>query len=105
MWCRHCEILLRHTYTSKGSRRYRYYVCPEAKDSKTDGCQAGSLPAAELEAFVWDEVAEQIGLPDRQTLTQAEQIERFHQHVQRIEFDGHTGDLSIELNQTLEETA
>lgn len=105
LWCARCQRAMRHTYTSKGSRRYRYYVCRQSKDSTTDGCRAGSVPAAELEEFVWNEVAKQNTLPDRETLTQAQQIKRLQDHVQRVDYDGNTGDLTIGLNELLQENA
>ena len=45
-----------HTYTSKGRRRYRYYVCTSAQKQGWDGCPSKSIPALEIEQFVVKEI-------------------------------------------------
>jgi site-specific DNA recombinase len=45
-----------HTYTKKGNRLYRYYVCNTAQQQGRAQCPAPSLPAAEIERFVVDEI-------------------------------------------------
>lgn len=45
-----------HSFTTKGKRRYRYYVCASAQKSGWDTCPAPSVPAGEIERFVVDEI-------------------------------------------------
>ena len=45
-----------HTYTSKGRRRYRYYVCMKAQERCWDACPSPSVPAGEIERFVVDQI-------------------------------------------------
>lgn len=54
--CSACNRRMGHTYSSKGSRRYRYYVCQKAQKEGRKSCPAPSVPAAEIERFVVDQV-------------------------------------------------
>ena len=56
-----------HTYTCKGNRRYRYYLCGTAQKHGWDQCPAPSVPAGEIERFVVDQI-HQIGT-DPQLIT------------------------------------
>lgn len=55
--CGHCDAPMVHSYTRKGeSKVYRYYVCNRAMKEGWDKCPAPSLPAAEIENFVLEEI-------------------------------------------------
>ena len=54
--CASCNCGMTHTYTSKGQRRYRYYVCNHAQQHGRAACPAPSVPAAEIEQFVVEEI-------------------------------------------------
>jgi site-specific DNA recombinase len=45
-----------HTYTAKGSRLYRYYVCHRAQKRGWQVCPSPSIPAGEIERFVVDQI-------------------------------------------------
>ena len=107
LYCAVCNVRMQHTYTCKSSRRYRYYVCPQAREQGGQACSAGSIPAEELESFVWSELAEdsEISLGDRCRLTSAQQAARLAQLVERVDYDGRPGDLAIRLAAGLKETA
>ena len=45
-----------HTYTSKGNRRYRYYVCGTAQQRGWSECPSPSVPAGEIERFVIEQI-------------------------------------------------
>jgi site-specific DNA recombinase len=45
-----------HTYSQRGERRYRYYVCSRAQKQGWNSCPTKSLPAGEIEKFVVDRV-------------------------------------------------
>jgi|GEM_PF-5662687 len=47
-----------HTYTSKGSRQYRYYVCGRARQRGWGECPPPSIPAGEIEQFVVEQIRE-----------------------------------------------
>ena len=81
--CAACECGMTHTYTAKGSRQYRYYVCHRAQKRGWQVCPAPSVPAGEIERFLVDQI-KCVGRDPRvikETLVQArrqaeDQIER-----------------------------
>ncbi len=52
MWCSACDAPMLHAITTKGKRRYRYYVCSQAQKRGWKTCPSKSLPAGEIEQFV-----------------------------------------------------
>ena len=88
-----------HTYTAKGPRRYRYYVCSSSQKWGRDSCPTKSIPAEEIEGFVWCELdgdshlSGQLG--PRDGLSTCEQAKRLAELVERIDYDGRQGDLAI----------
>ncbi len=54
--CHACGQGMVHTFSSKGSKRYRYYTCVKAIKNGWRACPTKSLPAAEIEAVVVDQV-------------------------------------------------
>ena len=54
--CKACNHSMVHTTTSRGTKRYRYYTCVRAIKSGWKNCPTKSLPAAELEAEVVDQI-------------------------------------------------
>ena len=62
-----------HSYTVRGNRRYRYYVCHGAQKRGWQSCPSPSLPAGEIERFVIEQI-QAIGRDPaviRETLVQA----------------------------------
>ncbi len=73
LYCKPCARRMMHTYTSKGNRRYRYYVCVSAQKRGWENCPTKSVPAAEIERFVVERI-KAIGKDDEvlaRTLAQA----------------------------------
>jgi len=56
LYCGACDKAMVHTMASRGSKRYRYYTCLKAVKCGWDACPSKSLPAAELEAAVVDQI-------------------------------------------------
>jgi site-specific DNA recombinase len=54
--CAACGCGMSHSFTAKGSRQYRYYVCHRAQKQGWQVCPSPSLPAGEIERFVIDEI-------------------------------------------------
>lgn len=81
--CTACNCGMSHSYTAKGSRQYRYYVCHRAQQNGWQVCPSPSIPAGEVERFVMEQI-KCIGrdpLVIQETLAQAhrqadDQIER-----------------------------
>lgn len=54
--CSACGCSMIHAYTSKGEKRYRYYVCMYAQKRGWHTCPSKSVPAAEMEQYVVDQI-------------------------------------------------
>ena len=91
-----------HTYSAKGSRQYRYYVCQRAQQRGWQECPSPSVPAGEIERFVVDQI-KCVGrdpLVIKETLAHArsqaeEQIE--HLRSERAHLSGQLRDDHAEL--------
>ena len=92
LYCAACQSLMSHTYTTKGSRRYRYYVCASAQKRGFETCPAKSVPAAEIERFVLGEIDE-----DPHARSTSEQAQLIAQRVNRVDYHAAEGDLYIRL--------
>jgi len=54
--CKACNRTMSHTFTGRGSKRYRYYTCSKAIKKGYKTCPTRSLPAAEIEVAVVDQI-------------------------------------------------
>jgi len=54
--CASCGCGMSHHFATNGNKRYRYYVCVNAQKRGWSNCPGPSLPAAELEQFVVDQI-------------------------------------------------
>ncbi len=105
LYCAACEAGMIHTYTSNGARRYRYYVCSSAQQRGHDTCPSQSVPAEEIERFIWQQVTGDAGdLAEREDLSSSQQAELMAGLLERVEYDGRDGDLHIRLRAVEKET-
>lgn len=56
LYCAACNCGMSHSYSCKGSRQYRYYVCQHAQANGWKECPSPSIPAGEIERFVVDQI-------------------------------------------------
>ncbi|MGE3777424.1 MAG: recombinase zinc beta ribbon domain-containing protein, partial [Pirellulaceae bacterium] len=56
LYCQACEQAMVHTFTGRGTKRYRYYTCVRAIKRGHKECPSRSLPAAEIERVVVDQI-------------------------------------------------
>lgn len=54
--CTPCGCAMSPSHTSKGNRRYRYYLCGSAQKKGWNTCPSKSIPAEQIEAFVVDQI-------------------------------------------------
>ena len=74
--CVACNSAMTPTHVTKqGNKRYRYYVCCHAQQRGWQNCPSPSIPAAEIERFVVDQIRGIGRDPDliRETVVQARQ--------------------------------
>ena len=90
MFCGRCNTPMRHTFTAKGTRRYRYYVCAERPNS----CEQGAIPAGPLEGYVCQALRAHFTDSVFSEATAAELVTL----IERIDYDGQLGDLQIRLS-------
>jgi hypothetical protein len=121
--CRPCGCAMTPTHADRaGSRRYRYYVCTNALQRGRQVCPSKSLGAAALEQFVTEQI--QTLAQDRSpsagkhpalaafadraawaALPAAEQARRLRAVLQRVDYDGTNGNVSITVRPAGPETA
>lgn len=73
LFCKACDRAMSHTFTTSGNQRYRYYACTNASKRGRGACLSRSLPAAEIERAIVDQIrciANDPGIL-RETLAQA----------------------------------
>jgi site-specific DNA recombinase len=54
--CKTCDRVMTHSFSCKGNKRYRYYVCGTAIQRGWSECLAPSVPAGEIERFVVEQI-------------------------------------------------
>ncbi|MCL4209632.1 MAG: recombinase family protein [Phycisphaeraceae bacterium] len=54
--CAHCGGAMAHSFTTRGTTRYRYYTCLAAQKRGWQACPTKSVPAGDLERFVVQEI-------------------------------------------------
>ena len=54
--CGPCARAMVHSFTCRGKRRYRYYVCTTCQTKGWDQCPSKSVPAEQMEAFVVERI-------------------------------------------------
>jgi hypothetical protein len=100
--CARCGCAMVSSHTTKGSRRYRYYLCSQAQKRGWKTCPAPSVPAGEIERLVSEQIQ---GLSARSrdepstswwealpALAQARVVQRL---VERVDYDGVQGTVAI----------
>src|SRR6516165_2121356 len=65
LYCRPCGCAMSPTYSSKGSKSYRYYVCSHAQQRGWEHCPSQSVPAGPMERIVLEQIAKVGQDPDR----------------------------------------
>ena len=120
--CVPCECAMTPAHSKRGSRRYRYYTCSNAQRRGWKHCPSKSIPAAEIETYVLEQIkalgtdptlmtemlapgAEQIEEKPCKTLQQLdsiweslghhERVRILHQLIERVDYDGTEGTLSV----------
>jgi site-specific DNA recombinase len=95
--CAACGCAMVHSYSSRATKRYRYYVCSGAQRRGWSSCPSPSVPAAEIERFVVDEVRQlaKDAAPCWDSIDVHEQACRLQGLVAQVGYDGRQGKVSI----------
>jgi site-specific DNA recombinase len=107
LFCRICDRPMVPTYTKKGDRRYRYYICQLAKGRSA--CRTKSVSARAIEESVVtqlrvalnvDDAREQLGVSEADwlTLDEGNPESLIRTIVERITYDSVSGAVSMNLD-------
>ena len=83
--CVPCGCGMTHSHTKKGSKRYRYYVCVNAQKRGWHNCPSKSIPAAEVERFVVEQIKAVAGNPGLVTDTLAQVRQQAEESLRTLE--------------------
>ena len=101
--CGGCGRPMSHTYTCRGERRYRYYVC------RDNHCTGQTVAATALESSVLEQLRNLIGRKhgtklrsflnalETQPPPDAEAIRHFQDVIEKVTYDCRTGEVVIRL--------
>ena len=112
LFCGSCNVKMMHTRTSvrAGNRRYRYYVCTRAQHEGYDVCATRSVPAAEMERVVIENIRRVGQDPGmlRETLVQTRRLSE--QKLKRLRAERESlqkelGRCNAEVRALIEQTA
>ena len=109
LFCRSCDQPMVPTYTSKGERRYRYYVCRVAQEKGWSACPTKAIAARVIEESVVAQLRSALGVDgareqlrvsdaDWLALDEGDPGQLVRAVVQRVTYDGTNGAVSFEVN-------
>src|SRR6056297_1749489 len=82
--CVPCGCGMTHSHTKKGNRKYRYYVCVNAQKRGWNQCPSRSIPAAEIERYVIDQVQQVVVNPELVTATYEEARRQVDEQLEQL---------------------
>jgi site-specific DNA recombinase len=108
LYCGNCDRPMVPTYTSKGARRYRYYVCHVAREKGCAACPTKAIAARVIEDSVITQLRSALRSPDARDQLQVSDADRMafdegnpfdliRTIVQRIKYDRTSGKVALEL--------
>jgi site-specific DNA recombinase len=108
LFCTRCDRPMVATYSDKGTRRYRYYVCQGARQKGWQSCPTKSVSATLIEDSVvsqlrsrlrLDDTRAELHIPDSElpAFLQGDPTALIEPLVEKIHYDGTTGDVAIQL--------
>jgi site-specific DNA recombinase len=97
-----CGCPMVSSQTTKGGRRYRYYLCGQAQKRGWKTCPAPSVPAGEIERLVSEQILQLSVASGAETcarwwqaLPALAQVRLVQRLVERIDYDGVQGTVAI----------
>jgi site-specific DNA recombinase len=108
LFCRNCNQPMVPTYTSKGDRRHRYYICQVARRKGWQACPTKSIAARAIEESVVTQLRSALSIDGARDQLRVSDVEwlAFNEGdpgnlvraiVQRVVYDGANGAVSLEL--------
>jgi site-specific DNA recombinase len=108
LFCQSCKRPMIATYTAKGERRYRYYVCQSARQKGWECCPTKSVSAGRIEDSVVDQLRLALGMAEKrerlgiseakwELFEQGDTAELVRAVAEQIGYDGTTGGVWLQL--------
>jgi site-specific DNA recombinase len=108
LFCANCEQPMVPTYTAKGDRRYRYYVCRRAPQHARAEWPVKSIAARRIEESVLMQLRSVLAAQDAraqlnvsdtewQAFNENESADFLHRMIRRVTYHATTGAVSLEL--------
>ena len=108
LFCESCQRPMISTYSGKGSRRYRYYVCQGARQNGWKSCSTKSVSATLIEDSLMSQLRVRLNadhtrlalkIPDRewQAFTQGHTNGFVSKTVEKLRYNGAAATVSVEL--------
>lgn len=96
-----CRMTPAHVVKNK-TKRYHYYVCSHAQKRGYAQCPSKSVSACEIERLVIDQIRAAVPEFDSlwQRLSHGEQVSLLQRLIERIDYDGSAGTISVTFNPT-----
>jgi site-specific DNA recombinase len=85
LFCRPCGSAMTPTYSSNGSKRYRYYICSQAQKRGWDRCPSQSVSAGQMERIVLEQISKLGQDPERLKKILAEASKQRHTRLATLE--------------------
>jgi site-specific DNA recombinase len=108
LFCKSCQRPMIATYTAKGGRRYRYYVCQGARQKGWKSCPTKSVSASRIEDSVVSQLRTRltdeetrltlkVPEPDWQAFVEGDPTRLVPALVESIRYDGRTSMVAVKL--------
>jgi DNA invertase Pin-like site-specific DNA recombinase len=107
LFCKDCQQPMRPTYSAKGGRRFRYYVCQRARQQGWQSCATKSVSALRVEESLVSQLRVRLSREEaRRQLGLSERDWQAFLHdpaglvstlVHAVRYQGRTGTVSVEL--------
>jgi len=85
--CSPCDCSMAHSHTKRRNKVYRYYVCTHAQKTGWANCPSKSVPAAEIEQFVVDQIREIVADPKMVAVTLKEARKQIESRLEALEVE------------------
>jgi site-specific DNA recombinase len=108
LFCQSCKRPMMATYTAKGGRRYRYYVCQSVRQKGWECCPTKSVSAGRIEDSVVHQLRLALGIAEKRErlgiseatwrlFEQGDTAELVRAVAEQIGYDGTTGGVWLQL--------
>jgi site-specific DNA recombinase len=98
LYCEQCHTPMLPTYTNKGPRRYRYYVCRKTRTEGWHSCLIRSVSAPVVENAVLEQLYSR-GSATESAPVNADHAQLIRSKVARIGYDGVEGTATLEMKE------